>query len=1163
MPRDRGARENHPMAEPISDALATLSDRGLRRLLGARTFLRGLEYFRRRAVDDVVVEGATASGSVRGSEPVPFQVKVDLSPDGIQSQCSCPVFAKTAQHCKHVAAVLISMRDKTRTEQGRVPGSPHSGPAVAPHPAFAPRVPQSLGSAGAYPREHEGRAVAASQSTAPSNGSVPTSRPSAGGGAASHPQTAHAGGESKRARRRRQRLTGSTPVGSVPHLIHEPEAPVSHTGMATWLPHEGVPAAHPIEFRMHVRQGALTITVFNAEARVPVLPSVALAWQSVFPTDDRGALRLLARFESGNPRHPAVDIRGEDVAEFLPLLRGRKVLLEPALKQLRFSDDILKPRFELETVGGDTIVVKASFFRPGDDRRFSLLQGGWFEGWPCWQIDTQEGIAREVDKRVSPAALRRLVKSPTIAEPMRYLPSIIMQGLPKVALEVGAELPELTQIADVVDMEPTFRLRAGGMLTEAVLSLVAAYGDDELQVRADGITPPVIIKPPAEGQKRARCIRVDIAAQQTAVAKLTALGLTADDMGQQFIARGDRAMKFWTEGLAELPETWDLFVPEELVDTQVRATPIGAFAKVSSGMDWLDMKLSFGCDGVGVDRDELRRCLADGTKYVRLDDGSFASFDADKIQAMLDREWELLGAADKNGRLPLNQAGRIQELLSHVQDSSVGMKARKLFEKLGNIEEIEKTKKPRLLKAKLRPYQEDGLSWLKFIHDIRSGGVLADDMGLGKTVQTLALFLSVKTKDEPFRAVIVAPTSVVRNWEREVEKFAPSLTIGLWHGSDRQERREQVEEADILITSYALLRRDIEYLKSLRIDYLVLDEAQHIKNPSSATALSAKRIGAERRLALTGTPIENRLSEIWSIFDFVSPGLLGPLEKFEQRFSRPIEQGDYKVAQRLRAVIHPFILRRTKLEVAKDLPEKIEMDSICELSGDQPAVYAQVAAEVRAQVLGEVERVGLSKSHIHILAGLTKLRQAACDPRLLGLPRDFSNEDSGKLIALRELLANAVDGGHKVLVFSQFTSMLRLIESALKEDRIKYEYLDGSTKDRSERIDRFQGDPSVSAFLISLKAGGTGLNLTAADTVVHFDPWWNPAVEQQATDRAHRIGQDRPVSVYRLVAAGPIEEKILQLKEKKRELVTSVLTEDSGGAKKLTRQDLEDLFRVD
>ena len=1091
------------MPAPISDALATLSDRGLRRLLGARTFLRGLEYFRRKAVNGVVIDGTLARGKVRANEAKPFEVSIELTSDGIQSRCSCPVFAKKGQHCKHVAALLITVRDSARGE-----------PARAKVPTVAP-------------------------------------------------QTAHAGGESKRARRRRARLNAAVASGAASHLVADQDATAGQTGIATWLPPDGVQAGHAVEMRIHVRQGALTVTVLDADARVAVLPSVALTWQALFPTDDRDALRVLARFESGNLRHPAVDVRGEDVAELLPLLKKSKVLLEPALKQLRFSEDRLRPRFDLETVGGDTIIVKASFERSEDSRKFSLLQGGWFEGWPCWHVDTQEGIAREVDRRLSPAAMRRLVKSPTIAEPMSELVGIVMQGLPKVALEMGAELPDLSQIADVVDMVPTFRMRAGGSLMEAVVSLYAAYGEREMPVPADGITLPVIIQPPAEGSKRAHCVRLDIAAQQEAASRLTDLGLQPEHDGESFVARGDAALSFWTEGLAELPETWDLFVPEHLVDTQVRSSNVGAFAKVTSGVDWLGVNLQFSSDGIGVDRDELRRCLQEGKKYVRLEDGSFAPFDPQRVQAMLDREVDILAAVGKDGKLPLNQAGRIQDLISSVDDAKVASKAIKLFEKLNDIDTIPKVRKPRSLKAKLRPYQEAGLAWLKFIHTMRSGGVLADDMGLGKTVETIALLLSVKTQQKKIRALIVAPTSVVRNWEREIARFAPSLKSVLWHGPDRHALEEKARSTEIVITSYALMRRDIEFLMSLELDYAVLDEAQHIKNPASATAAAAKKLPAERRLALTGTPIENRLSEIWSIFDFVSPGLLGPLDSFEQRFSRPIEAGDYKVAQRLRSTIHPFILRRTKLEVAEDLPDKIETDQLCELTGDGAAVYAQIAKEVRAQVMGEVDRVGLAKSQIQILAGLTKLRQAACDPRLLGLPREFTDADSGKLMALRELMQNAVDGGHKVLVFSQFVQMLKRIVQSMKEDGVKFEYLDGSTKDRAERIDRFQEDPTVNAFLISLKAGGTGLNLTAADTVVHFDPWWNPAVEQQATDRAHRIGQTRVVSVYRLVAANTIEEKILELKAKKRELVSSVLSEDHGGSKKLTKTDLDELFSYD
>jgi superfamily II DNA or RNA helicase len=1081
-------------------------------------------------VDEIAIDDMSASGTVRATDSEPYGVVVELTPDGIKSQCSCPAFSKGGQHCKHVAALLITIRDQARGSKER--REQQQSPAMLPQTAHAGGGEQLK------------RVRRRERSRRPEDG-----RGSTGGGSAG------------------AWVAGATPpqAGALAQAPIAPtvDATARQTGIGAWLPPEGAHTSRRVEFRLHVRQGALTVTVLDAEARVPVLPSVALAWQALYPTPDRDALRLLARFESGNPRHPAVDMRGDDVSDLLPLLEGQRVLLEPSLMQLRFGEEQLRPRFDMELVGGETIIVKTSFERASDKRRFSLMQGGWFEGWPSWQIDTQEGIARRVDKRVSPAAMRRLVRSPTIGEPMRELPRLIMQGLPKVALEIGAELPDLGQIAEVVDLVPTFRMRAGGSLVDARAELHAAYGDEEIQVRADGITPPVIIQPPEEGMKRARCIRVDIAAQQDAANKLLALGLRPDETGQTFAANGDAAIRFWSEGLAELPDTWDLFVPEDLVDTQIRHKPIGVFAKVTSGMDWLNVKLSWESEGVGVDRNELRRCLAEGKKYVRLSDGSFAPFDAESVKAMMEREVELLTAAGKTGRLPLAQAGRVQELLQGVQGQSVTAGARELFQKLGDIEEIGSMKKPRALKATLRPYQEAGLSWLKFIHDIGSGGVLADDMGLGKTVQTIALLLTVRQEEKPLSVLIVAPTSVVTNWQRELERFSPTLSVALWHGADRKDQIEAVKKAEVVITSYALLRRDEDFLATLDLTYAILDEAQHIKNPMSATAAAAKRLKARRRLALTGTPIENRLSEIWSIFDYVSPGLLGPLDKFEQRFSRPIEAGDYKTAQRLRATIHPFILRRTKAEVAKDLPEKIETDQICDLTGDQRVVYQQVLSEVRAQVLGEVERNGLAKSQLQILAGLTRLRQAACDPRLLGLPRDFDDEDSGKLVALRELVQNAIEGGHKVLVFSQFVMMLKIIEKAMKEDSVPYEYLDGSTKDRAERVERFQTDPSVPVFLISLKAGGTGLNLTAADTVIHFDPWWNPAVEQQATDRAHRIGQSKVVTAYRLVAAGTIEEKIQLLKGKKRELVASVLSEDQGGAKKLTKADLEELFAVD
>jgi len=603
----------------------------------------------------------------------------------------------------------------------------------------------------------------------------------------------------------------------------------------------------------------------------------------------------------------------------------------------------------------------------------------------------------------------------------------------------------------------------------------------------------------------------------------------------------------------------------------VRDEALTANARVSSGVDWLALRLNFESEGVAVTQEELARSLSEGRRYVRLADGTFAKLDPQKVREVLQRQAEILATGGgQGGHLPLSQAGRIEDLLAQVGRSNVSGDAKEIFKKLRDIDEIKGTRKPRNLKAQLRPYQEQGFHWLWFLHEIGSGGVLADDMGLGKTVQTLALLLAVKSEDaknegkrKPFKVLIVAPTSVVTNWLREMDKFAPSLRHALWHGAERKERQDELDDADVVVTSYALLRRDEEMLKEIPWRYVIVDEAQQIKNPMSATARAAKRLKSDRRLALTGTPIENRLSEIWSIFDFVSPGLLGPLDKFEERYSRPIDAGDKVAAERLRATIHPFILRRTKPEVAKDLPEKIEADQFCELTGEQAALYAAVLKEVRAQVMGEVERQGLARSHIQILVGLTRLRQAACDPRLLGLPREFGDEDSGKLVALRELVQTSIAGGHKVLVFSQFVSMLQIIKRAMDDDGVRYAYLDGSTKDRQTVVEWFQSDNGPPVFLISLKAGGSGLNLTAADTVIHFDPWWNPAVEDQATDRAHRIGQTKVVTTYRLIAKGTIEEKILELAGKKRELVGAVLSEDAGGAKKLTKGDLDELFRYD
>jgi SNF2 family DNA or RNA helicase len=592
----------------------------------------------------------------------------------------------------------------------------------------------------------------------------------------------------------------------------------------------------------------------------------------------------------------------------------------------------------------------------------------------------------------------------------------------------------------------------------------------------------------------------------------------------------------------------------------VRDKALTSRARVSSGVDWLSLDMTFEVDGVGADERELRECLESGRRLVRLQDGTYAPVRTDEVKEILERMAEIYATSGNGKTLPLAQAGRVQDLLSLIGNSQVTPATKQLFSKLQSISEIEQVAKPRSLKATLRPYQKEGYSWLVFLHELNTGGILADDMGLGKTVQTIALLVWLKGKSKTkIKHLVVAPTSVVPNWLREIEKFSPTLNALAWHGPDREKLIDKLEDADIVITSYALVRRDEEFFHKQQFYYVILDEAQHIKNPASATARAVKKLPSERRLALTGTPIENRLSEIWSIFDFVSPGLLGDLGRFEEKFARPIDRGDRGAAEKLRAAIHRFVLRRDKLDVAKDLPPKIEQDILVPMADEQTKLYAQILRQVRDSVMSEVEKQGLAKAKIQILAALTRLRQVACDPRLMKLEGDWSADTSGKMGALREIMQEAVAGGHRVLVFSQFVEMLKLIRSVLEEEGVKYEWLTGASTDRMEKVDRFNNDPTVSAFLISLKAGGTGLNLVGADTVIHFDPWWNPAVEDQATDRAHRIGQSRTVSVYRLIAKDSVEEKILQLSEKKRALVANVLSSEAP-LKGLTKQDVEDLF---
>lgn len=491
-----------------------------------------------------------------------------------------------------------------------------------------------------------------------------------------------------------------------------------------------------------------------------------------------------------------------------------------------------------------------------------------------------------------------------------------------------------------------------------------------------------------------------------------------------------------------------------------------------------------------------------------------------------------------------------------------GEKILDLGKRLNNFDTIPERLPPANFRTVLRHYQQEGVNWLQFLREYELGGILADDMGLGKTVQTLA-HLAIEYADNRLDGpvLIVAPTSLMTNWRLEIERFVPHFGVIVFHGDDRHRNLSKVHAADIVLTTYPLLIRDKHYLLQQQFSWLILDEAQAIKNHKAKSTLVVQQLQAKHRLCLTGTPMENHLGELWSLFHFLTPGYLGDQRYFRKQFKTPIERhSDEGRRHALALRVKPFLLRRLKVDVLKELPAKTEILQAVTLEGKQRDLYESIRLLMEEKVRQAIADQGLGRSQIIILDALLKLRQVCCDPRLLKLATaSVAHGHSAKLSLLMELLPNMLEEGRRVLLFSQFTSMLSLIEIELAKQDIKYVKLTGRTKDRATPIAAFQAG-KVPLFLISLKAGGTGLNLTAADTVIHYDPWWNPAVEDQATDRAHRIGQDKSVFVYKLIAEGTVEETISKMQADKRNLLQQVVGNEQAGQFNLTADDLQVLF---
>ncbi|MCR9293772.1 MAG: DEAD/DEAH box helicase [bacterium] len=580
--------------------------------------------------------------------------------------------------------------------------------------------------------------------------------------------------------------------------------------------------------------------------------------------------------------------------------------------------------------------------------------------------------------------------------------------------------------------------------------------------------------------------------------------------------------------------------------------------QVRSGQDWFDVTGSVDFDGLKVELPTLLKALDRGEDRVVLDDGS---------QGLLPQAWlrqfeTMKAVGDKTDdaiRFGKNQALVLDMLLAESEQVQVDRGYSNWCKKLLSSETIRAIKQPRGFRGELRNYQREGLAWLKFLQKCQLGGCLADDMGLGKTIQVLALLeqrrvRKIKDGEARHPSIAVVPKSLVFNWLDEAQKFSPKLRLLDFTGPQRHSLQSEFAHCDLIVTTYATLRRDIEIFSKLQFDYAILDEATAVKNQNSQASKAVRLLRAEHRLAMTGTPIENHMGDLWALFEFLNPGMLG---RSTASMLQPAKEDSEKQLHALSKALRPFTLRRTKEQVLTDLPQKTEQTLHCEMNAKQKKLYTELKEHYRVSLNDKIRTSGIKRAKIHVLEALLRLRQAACDPRLIDPKQKVGG---AKIELLMQQLGEVTEEGHKALVFSQFTSLLHLVEKEIKAQGWSYQYLDGKTSNRSQRVHRFQEDENCQLFLISLKAGGHGLNLTAADYVFILDPWWNPAVEAQAIDRAHRLGQQRPVTAYRLIAKGTVEDKIVALQQSKRELADAIIRADESLIRSLSMEDLQVLF---
>ncbi len=742
------------------------------------------------------------------------------------------------------------------------------------------------------------------------------------------------------------------------------------------------------------------------------------------------------------------------------------------------------------------------------------------------------------------------------------------------------DLPKLQQVMDVVVDEKISKL----MLEQRPPINVVTMGIDYdqslkayLDFEYDGVRVPysktnadkvqyITVKKPDEDL--IYWVKRNIKHENEAYAMLLACKFVPMQTNNLALEK-ENAIDFYNYYLKQAGDGWRFEEKDDISFFKLMDEPFKLCAKIDFSEeqpDSFDISIYGQAGDEIISFDEIYDTIQSGEKYARIRSLGFVEYPAQNIYSMMRsfNSFDVFRNPDNRFTVKTYRAGLINELKNLGVELILSDRFKTFWEQMSTFSTVETLTLPKGINAEFREYQLKGFGWLWFMYKYGLNGILADDMGLGKTLQALTVLQKAKEEDGPMPTLVIAPTTVVFNWESEIQKFAPTLSCLKLQGGERKQFFDKIPKYDVVITSYALLRRDIKKLKDINFRYVILDESQNIKNATSQTAQAVKQLTSQHKLALSGTPIENKLEELWSVFDFLMPGFLFTMADFNSRYVNPImEHQDKVVEKRLKLQIYPFILRRMKRDVAKDLPDKVENIAYCELTDDQRDFYLQVLDSTKEELFKSIEQNGLEKSRLSIFSALLRMRQICCHPRLYDKNNVKNVISSGKFEKLKVMLEEIISEKHRILLFSQFVDMLDIIKAWLDKSGIKYEYLTGKTKDRQGAVERFNTDPTIPIFLISLKAGGTGLNLTGADYVIHYDPWWNPAVEDQATDRAYRIGQTKKVFVYRLITKNTVEEKIQKLKTIKRNLVDSVISVDRNITKSLTMDDIREIFSVD